>query len=209
MLAAEAPGSNAPAPSNSADVLQRVGTIARAQLAPLVSAIDQEAHYPASVLRAFGAAGAYGSHLPDPATGATDLRTAIAAMSLASEHCLSTSFCMWCQGALAWYIATSDNEAAKRQFLPGVASGATLGGTGLSNPVKALTGVERFKLKGKKLDGGYVVKGALPWVSNLEADHLFGTVFEVDGEADHQVMAVIACQCSRRPPGRGRNIRRA
>lgn len=183
-------------PANNPSVLDRVRAIARNELAPLATAIDQEAHYPASILRSFGAAGAYGSHLPDPATGVADLRTAIAAMSLASEHCLSTSFCMWCQSALAWYIATSDNIGLKQQLLSSVASGETLGGTGLSNPVKALTGIERFRLKGQKVDGGYVVKGALPWVSNLEGDHLFATVFEVDGEPDHHVMAVIACNAA-------------
>ncbi|MFN3622735.1 MAG: acyl-CoA dehydrogenase family protein [Hyphomicrobium sp.] len=192
LLAAKAPSSDAQFANNAA-VLDRVSAIARTELAPLATAIDQEAHYPAAILRALGAAGAYGSHLPDPVTGAADLRTAISAMSLASEHCLSTSFCMWCQSALAWYIAASDNEALKQQLLSAVASGAMLGGTGLSNPVKALTGVERFKLKGRKVDGGYVVKGALPWVSNLEADHVFATAFEVEDSHSHHVMAIIGC----------------
>jgi len=179
--------------TDTATVLDRVRAIARTDLAPLVTAIDQHAHYPAAILRAFGAAGAYGTHFPEPPTGAADLRTAIAAMSIASEQCLSTSFCMWCQSALGWYIATSDNAALRQRLLPGIARGAILGGTGLSNPMKALTGVEHFKLKGRKVDGGYVVKGALPWVSNIEADHLFGTAFEVEGEPNHHVMAVIAC----------------
>jgi len=39
-----------------------------------------------------------------------------------------------------------------------------------------------FKLKGRKVEGGYVVKGALPWVSNLGADHYFGTIFEREDE---------------------------
>jgi alkylation response protein AidB-like acyl-CoA dehydrogenase len=177
-------------------ILERVRAIARAELAPLTVKIDQEAYYPAGILRAFGAAGAYASHLPDTRTGAADLRVAIEAMSIASEQCLSTSFCMWCQNALAWYIATSDNEKLKQRLLPAVASGATLGGTGLSNPVKALTGVEPFRLKGTKVAGGYTVKGALPWVSNLETDHVFATVFEVDGEPGRQVMAAIPCDAA-------------
>ncbi|MEI9901786.1 MAG: acyl-CoA dehydrogenase family protein [Hyphomicrobium sp.] len=192
-IAAEVRAVDGRSSGDGAAVLERARAIARAELAPLVRSIDQEALYPAAVLRSFGAAGAYGAHLPDPDTGDADLRTTIAAMSIASEHCLSTSFCMWCQSSLAWYVATSDNDALKQRLLPGIASGATLGGTGLSNPVKALTGVERFRLKGTKVDGGYVVKGTLPWVSNLEADHLFATVFEVEGDPDHHVMAVFAC----------------
>lgn len=192
-VVAETPGISRHALNEDAAVIERARAIARTALAPLASVIDREAHYPAAILRDFGAAGAYRTHLPDPVTGAADLRTAIAAMSAASEHCLSTSFCMWCQSALAWYIGTSDNESLKQRLLSSVASGETLGGTGLSNPVKALTGVERFRLVGQKVDGGFIVKGALPWVSNLEGDHLFATAFEVEGEPDHHVMAVIAC----------------
>ena len=54
-------------------------------------------------MRAFGRAGAFAAHLPG-AGGDPDLVTAIRAMTAAGEHCLSTSFCMWCQDALGWYI---------------------------------------------------------------------------------------------------------
>ncbi|MDW4736232.1 hypothetical protein NQ293_25515, partial [Escherichia coli] len=40
----------------------------------------------------------------------------------------------------------------------------------------------RLKLKGRKVDGGYIVRGALPWVSNLGPDHYFGTIFEREDE---------------------------
>ena len=36
--------------------------------------------------------------------------------------------------------------------------------------------------KGKKVDGGYIVNGSLPWVSNLGDDHMFGTMFAVEGQ---------------------------
>ena len=55
-----------------------------------------------------------------------DLVTAIQAMAAAGEHCLSTSFCMWCQDALAWYIYASDNEHLRTTIGPQVAAGATL-----------------------------------------------------------------------------------
>jgi alkylation response protein AidB-like acyl-CoA dehydrogenase len=176
-----------------ATMVAAVRDIARTELAPIVSAIDLEGLYPERILRAFGAAGAYASHLPDPATGRADLWPAIEAMSATSEHCLSTGFCMWCQDALAWYIATSDNESLKGSLGQGVASGETLGGTGLSNPMKALFGIERFKLKGRRVEGGYLVRGALPWVSNLQSDHVFGTIFEREDDPEHRIMTVVHC----------------
>jgi alkylation response protein AidB-like acyl-CoA dehydrogenase len=114
-------------------------------------------------------------------------------MSAASEYCLSTAFCMWCQNALAWYIATSANTDLRALLGPSVARGQTLGGTGLSNPMKAFFGIERIKLKAERVNGGYTVKGALPWVSNLGPDHRFGAIFELENNPGHRVMAVIDC----------------
>ena len=131
------------------------GDIARRELAPLVAAIDREGHYPEAVLRAFGAAGAFAAHGEAVANGDPDLglRTAIEAMSVASEYCLSTAFCMWCQDALAWYISASSNAGLQFSLGPRVARGETLGGTGLSNPMKAFVGIERIKLKAQRVGG--------------------------------------------------------
>ena len=84
----------------------------------------------------------------------------------------------WCQNTLVWYAATPTNPALAAGFTDGVSTGRVFGGTGLSNPMKSFFGIEKFKLKGRKVDGGYVVRGALPWVSNLGQDHFFGTIFE-------------------------------
>ncbi|MGJ8624568.1 MAG: hypothetical protein ACSHW1_17630 [Yoonia sp.] len=86
----------------------------------------------------------------------------IEAIARGDEECMSTAFCMWCQNALAWYIASSDNVALKSKFLPKVAWGIALCGTGLSNPMKTFLGIEKMRLKGTRVANGYTVKGALP-----------------------------------------------
>jgi alkylation response protein AidB-like acyl-CoA dehydrogenase len=88
----------------------------------------------------------------------------------------------WCQNTLVWYAANSTNLKLARRFGDGFSSGRQLGGTGLSNPMKSFFGIEKLKLKGRKVEGGYIVKGALPWVSNLGPDHYFGTIFEREDE---------------------------
>ncbi|TVQ57372.1 MAG: acyl-CoA dehydrogenase [Rhodobacteraceae bacterium] len=177
----------APSPARAA-VLQAVSGVARDELAPLVRAIDAEGLYPESVMRAFGRAGAFRHHLPR--LGETfDLRTTIDAMSRAGELCLSTAFCMWCQSALGWYIYNSDNASLHETLGPQVATGEVLGGTGLSNPMKTLFGIETLKLKATRADSGYVVRGALPWVSNIGPEAWFAIVFEREDGA--RVMAVI------------------
>ena len=164
------------------DLCERVRAVAKVKLAPAIEAIDRGELYPAEVLRAFGAEGAFAAHLPQ--NDSADLRPAIAAMAGIGEYCGATAFMTWCQDTLAWYVANSQNAALQSQWLRAVASGRRLGGTGLSNPMKTFFGIETIKLKGRKVDGGYVVKGALPWVSNLAPGHLFGTIFEREDAQD-------------------------
>lgn len=169
------------------DAIER---ISKSDLAPIARKIDEERIYPEEIMRAMGAAGAYGTHIGGTGT-ATDLSDAILAMARASETCLSTGFCMWCQDALAWYIASSENDWLKTNLLPKVAKGEILGGTGMSNPMKSLAEIEPLRLKGTRVEGGYQVKGLLPWVSNLSEDGYFGVMFAVgEGEGAKTVMAI-------------------
>ena len=181
---------SAPATAGS-PLLEAVRGIAAKDLGPIVQKIDAEGLYPEGVLRAFGAAGAYGCHVPDE--GDPDLVTAIRAMAIAGEYCLSTAFCMWCQDALAWYIHASDNVLLRDRLGRAAARGDVLGGTGLSNPMKTFFGIETMRLKGRRVAGGYVVRGLLPFVSNLGPDHCFGMVFEIEDEPRHFVMAIARC----------------
>jgi alkylation response protein AidB-like acyl-CoA dehydrogenase len=160
----------------SASVADQVAAIARKELAPLVAGIDEGTIYPDALLRRLGEAGAWGSHQPE--NGAADLRCAIQSIAALGEVCGATAFMAWCQNTLVWYAANSGNPKLVAKFAGKFASGEILGGTGLSNPMKSFFGIEKLKLKGRKVEGGYVVRGALPWVSNLGADHFFGTIFE-------------------------------
>jgi alkylation response protein AidB-like acyl-CoA dehydrogenase len=165
-----------PAPSIAGEVAR----IAREQLAPIAAGIDAGSVYPAEVLRQFGAVGAWGSHVPQE--GPADLRCAIQAMAAIGEVCGATSFMGWCQNTLVWYAANSTNLKLAKRFGDAFSTGRVLGGTGLSNPMKSFFGIEKLKLRGRKVEGGYIVRGALPWVSNLGPDHYFGTIFEREDE---------------------------
>ena len=179
--------------TSEADVVAAVRAAASRELPSLVQKIDSEGYYPESVLREFGRLGAFAQHVPG-ATGSVNLVAAINAMAAAGEYCLSTSFCMWCQDAFAWYIFASVNDALKESLGRRAAYGEALGGTALSNPMKNFFGIEQMRLKGERVDGGYRVKGLLPYVSNLGDDHYFGGIFQVeDGTVKRNVMAIFPC----------------
>jgi alkylation response protein AidB-like acyl-CoA dehydrogenase len=174
-----------------ASIAGEVASIARRVLVPLAADIDSGTVYPAELLRRLGDAGAWGSHRPT--NGAADLGCAIRSIAALGEVCGATAFMAWCQNTLAWYITNSANTALAARFADGVSTGKILGGTGLSNPMKHLFGIEKLKLKGRKVEGGYVVRGALPWVSNLGPDHLFGTIFEREDRPGETVMFLADC----------------
>ena len=174
-------------------ILERVRGIA-ADIAPVAHDIDHKGVYPGDFMRGLGAAGAFSPHLIAQTTvGGRDLGLAIRAMAEVAAVCMSTAFCMWCQDACGWYLENTGNTALRDKLQPGIGAGQLLGGTGLSNPVKALSGIERFKLRAQRAEGGYVVSGVLPWVSNLGDDHWFGTVFEDAADPTHRLMAMVQC----------------
>ena len=164
--------------------------VLEAELAPLVNRID-EGLYPAEVMRRLGGVGAFSHHLG--LSGRRDLGAAIGAMAQVSALCMSTGFCTWCQDACGWYLESTSNTGLRDRLQPGIADGTWLGGTGLSNPIKALSGMEAFALRATRAQGGYVVTGVLPWVSNLGEGHWFGTIFQDADDPTHRMMAMVQC----------------
>lgn len=163
-------------------------------LKPLTIKIDVDGVYPEEVLKKLGAIGAFNHHLPATRNdGLTDMGAAIQAMATVSHECMSTGFTMWCQDTCAWYLQNAANPTVRDNWLPKVASGEVLAGTGMSNTMKAFAGIEELRLKGSRVEGGYIVNGSLPWVSNLGEDHVFGTLFALEGSPGRSVMALVDC----------------
>jgi alkylation response protein AidB-like acyl-CoA dehydrogenase len=175
-------------------VLERVRDIALREVRPRADEIDKQGKYPSDILRRLGAAGAFAQHHAGFGNSASvNVGAAIDAMSVVAEECLATAFCTWCQDALGWYVQNTENAGLRQTLQSAVASGAVLGGTGLSNPMKALSGIEPLRLTGKRVPAGYRVDGLLPWVSNIEAGHYFGICFAREDNPEHVVMALARC----------------
>lgn len=149
-----------------------IGELAN-QIKPKLKAIQNDGLYPRESLKIFGEYGLYSSFFTQ---GKDGLLEAIMGIAEVSKVCVNTGFCVWCQNVLAWYLYNTPNEALKEKFFKQVSYGEILGGTGLSNPIKAYASLEDNRLSAKKVDGGYLINGTLPWVSNIEYGGLFGIV---------------------------------
>jgi len=182
----------------SEESLGAIREVIAAQLKPKVLDIDLKAEYPEEFLRALGRAGGFRGAV-DAAFGGNELglKHVIQVMEEVSKECMSSGFLVWCQTACARYIQLSDNAWVKKEFLPRIAAGELLVGTGLSNTIKSCDNIEEYRLSAKHVDGGYIVNGVLPWVSNLGQNHYFTTgcpVRNENGSTDGLVFILVDCQ---------------
>ena len=152
-----------------AQMLDAVRAVASGPLAAMVDAIDRLGTYPESILRELGKMGAYRAQTT--LDGQPDFVAAIQAVTEVSRVCGATGFMVWCQSACTLYMEKCGNPAFLGERFERHVRGDTLGGTALSNPMKAMTGIEQMLLKAEKIDGGYVVNGSLPWGCKLGKDH--------------------------------------
>ncbi|WP_107923278.1 acyl-CoA dehydrogenase family protein [Lysinibacillus parviboronicapiens] len=153
------------------------------KLKPLVKKIDEEAYYAEDFLYALGKAGFFASTQKDEQTTLLDELTIV---QETAKVCMTTAFCLWCHLAALTYIRKTDNEQLRANILTLLESGDVLGATGLSNPMKYYAGLEKIHLSAERVEGGYVINGVLPAVSNLGENHWFGAI-ALNGEQEVMV----------------------
>ncbi|MGQ3082426.1 MAG: acyl-CoA dehydrogenase family protein [Hydrogenophaga sp.] len=178
------------------ELIAAVRAVAQGPLAAVVEACDRDGVYPREVLQQLGALGAFSAHLDAPA-GRADYGLAIRAMAEVSRVCGATGFMVWCQLVCGLYMQASGNPALSGDALKALASGVSLGGTAMSNPMKSYAQIESLLLKATPVEGGYLVSGSLPWVSNLGPGHACGAlaaVVDADGQPlGREAMFLLRC----------------
>ena len=191
MNAADMPA-DVSAAAQTEDLLAAVRGIAQGPLAARAQAIDEGA-YPLDLLKQLAQMGAMSAHIDQPGRPGSYV-TAILAMAEVGKVCGATSFLMWQQAVSALYLFGSKNPAMNGERLQRHLAGEIMGATGMSNPMKGFAGIEKILLSAKPVEGGYIVNGTLPWVSNLAPEHSLGTVATVDGKGPgSEIMFMLPC----------------
>jgi alkylation response protein AidB-like acyl-CoA dehydrogenase len=156
-----------------------------------VQRIDVDGMYPETFMRQVGALGGFKQGTPTEYSGTGEgIRLTIQVLEEIAKECLSTGFIAWCQTVCAWYIQNGESSYLKEQVLPGVITGEILAGTGLSNPMKHFANIEKIRITARRCTGGYILNGAIPWVSNIAEDHYFAVVAQAT-EENAYIMAVL------------------
>ena len=177
-------------------VLEDLRAAISEDLEPNVHDIDVNGLYPEAFMRRLGELGGYRQGTSVELGGAgRGVGYTIRVMEEVSKTCLSTGFCVWCQTVCAWYVQNSSNEHLKEHVLPGIISGTARAGTGLSNPMKHFAGIGNIKITAARRPDGYVLNGAIPWVSNVDDDTESGVqyfaVVAGDEDEDSYTMAIV------------------
>lgn len=173
-------------------LLSQIAELAQRELAPIVQDIDCKGVYPEHFMRELGKIGGYQSvgTIGQGGNG-LGLSTQILAIREVGKVCGATAFSVWCQAACAWYLHKTPNAVVQSRYLADVLQGKVLAGTGMSNTVKHLAGIEEHNLKAEKVEGGYRVNGVLPWVSNLGDTHIWANTAQT---ADGYVMFITGAE---------------
>jgi len=162
-----------PATAPASVLIETVRALVKSELAPIAAEIDQQGRYPVAFLRRLAELGGFAAAVPTAHGGSgLGLAAQIDVIDEVGRECGATAFLVWCQTTCARYLLHSANKAVRDRYLGAVSRGEILAGTGMSNTVKHLAGIENIHLKARRQNGGYVVSGALPWVSNIGEDHL-------------------------------------
>lgn len=178
--------------SQNDSAIAHLRTVINQTLKPKVQDIDLKGEFPEAIMHRLGEADAF-AHAISPRHEGTGkgLKYAVQAIEEISKDCLSTGFIAWCQIACTWYLENTQNIALRDKLLPEIASGRVLAGTGLSNPMKHFADIEKIALTAERVEGGYIVNGMLPWVSNLGPGHYYGIAAQLTGSDDY-MMAIVS-----------------
>lgn len=160
------------------------------KLKPVVKQVDEQAFYAEEYIVALANAGFFDSTNKDVPTILQDEATIVRETA---KVCMTTAFCIWCHLAALTYLRHTENTYLRKTILPQIEQGEFLGATGLSNPMKYYSGLEKLHLSAEKTADGYVINGTLPAVSNLGQRHYFGAVAALE---DREVVVLVSTKAT-------------
>lgn len=117
--------------------------------------------------------------------------TAISAIADLAEHSLTAAFVCWAQRAVIESLIQSPNQGLAQQWLPALLNGTLAGTPGLSNAMKALSGIGEMQLQAQRRPDGVMLNGSVPWATNAHKQGFLLAVAAYDSEANtYSVFAV-------------------
>ena len=148
-------------------VAETARRFAEDKLAPRILEAFRSETFDPAIMREMGEMGLLAITLPE-AWGGSDQGYVAYGLAAREVERIDSGYrsAMSVQSSLViWPIFAYGSEAQKARFLPGLASGETIGCFGLTEP-DAGSDPGAMRTKARKVEGGWVLDGAKTWISN-------------------------------------------
>lgn len=153
--------------------------------------LDQSNERADLLIPQIAAQGLYKIGVPETLGGSGgNLVDAIKAITELGNHSLAAAFVSWGHRTFIEHIILSQNPIPRETYLSDLLSGNLTAGTGLSNAMKFLSGIEELNVSISEQNGKRYLNGRLPWVTNLRSDRFVASF--VAGFQDERKPMVIA-----------------
>ena len=142
--------------------------------------IDQSNQYADELFKRVAQEGIFKIGVPEVLGGkGGSFQQAIEAVREISTYSLTAGFISWGHRTLIQNLLSSKNSLPRERWLDDLLNGELSGGTGLSNAVKFLSGIEELQVTIVEEGGKRYLQGRLPWITNLKESG-FITIFAAE-----------------------------
>lgn len=161
------------------DLVRRV---AKEKVAPRADEIDRTAEYPHDMYTLLKDLGMFTLPFPAEYGGTGSLLSACVAVEELGRVCYNTGYLLVVQWIPFGAILAGGNEAQKKRWLPGLASGELRGALSITEPQSG-SDVSGIKTTARRVADGYVFNGSKIWCTNAHIADFVLVAARTVGEA--------------------------
>ena len=176
------------------EIRDLVRTLARERIAPRAAEIDSSAEFPWDVVELFRENGIFGT-IADEEHGGVGMSALATLVSIeeVSKVCATSGLIVAGQelGALGFKLAGTEEQ--KRRFLPGLASGETIGAYALTEPGSG-SDAAAMRTEARREGDRYVLDGSKRFITNAGVAGVYVVFAKTDPSAGHAGISAFAVE---------------
>jgi alkylation response protein AidB-like acyl-CoA dehydrogenase len=173
-----------PNPRIDEQLVARVRQFVREEILPVASRLEHADQYPTEIVEGYKRLGLFGCNVPRDYGGlGLDYSTFARIIEELARGWMSVVGPLGTHSVLCDVLHRFGTEEQKREFLPGLASGARRGGLALTE-ADAGTDVQRLRTTATRKGDGYLINGSKMWITNAKRGDTFLLAAKTRPEAD-------------------------
>jgi alkylation response protein AidB-like acyl-CoA dehydrogenase len=174
------------------DIVESIKRFVERHVIPVASELEHKDQYPAEIVEGLKELGLFGANTPPEYGGlGLDYTTFAMVIEELARGWMSVVGPLGTHTVICDIIHRFGDEAQRRRFLPGLASGERRGGLALSE-ADAGTDVARLRTTATRRGDGYLINGSKMWITNGRHGNTFVLAAKTDPAADPPARGISA-----------------